>query len=653
MSQQPTTALLNFQEISVGIDNFDKDTISTKDDLNNAFDSKEREIFAYLNGIVLRGEYLTLGTCTENLRVVELGLIRFQESNTIIYDNVEISALLLDKNHTFFGPLFHAFSSLIRFIDNIIQKIRFSDKRFYLNESFRDVLSTLNKNELSRSALFELNLFIANCDHFLSISDERLLQRLEEVIDVLKSYSGDMQKEASALKSKSIYLRNKLLFRRVQEHRFQNEDYEIFISKTDGKAVEFDPETYVETNELKPYIEWNRYLLAHYEINKNWRRFISDEVSDEVFSEMRLLDLHRRIKYFKDIQKNAEGLKRIREEILCRLKRARIDGEKFNVYALKICLSYCYNNEFSLVCERSNLDSLVDVTSFYEEIEECAEASPIKNYFIQAKLIQYKTRLIGSYFDNRDTLYENLDKCEELLNVCSDLERKYFEGISWVKQNYNYVFQLPKEECFVEDNVGGSVERVFVYSSFVLPINRSSLHLNLKEDLGKLKIFKASVENLRVTKQAQDEISKLTTRLEESQNEISKRDSKYLEILALFAAIVAFTAGTIPGFKFIDSGIEAIYFTLSLGSSMALFALLFYAINRGTVALKSLKNPLIIGLAVIVVLWTFLFLGSNFNSFKSRIIKNHDAKDVGCLEVQIKYDKTRIFEKTIKSEEIK
>src|SRR5690606_36965363 len=105
---------------------------------------------------------------------------------------------------------------------------------------------------------------------------------------------------------------------------------------------------------------------------------------------------------------------------------------------------------------------------------------------------------------------------------------------------------------FVEDNVAGSLEKVFVYSSVVLPINRSSLHLHLKEDLEKLRIFKASVENLRVTKKAQDEISHLTSKLEESQRELSKKDSKYLEILALFAAIVAFTAGTIPGFKFID-----------------------------------------------------------------------------------------------------
>ena len=621
MAESETEPLLDFSLIQSAVKQFsESEEDATKAELlHKTFQDKEIQISENINLKLIGGDYVDLDSCKADLLDIESQLKTLQEELTQEYLSDITSTVLLNKRTSFFDPIYQTIKSFLRFIDKIEQKLTFHHKRYYLNESFKDVLSKLDKAKISSQELFELNLFVANCDHFVGVTDYKMLEQLEEVVEVLKLYSGTRE-VAHAIYSKALFLRNKMFFRKVHEHRGESGEHEIYIAKKNGENVRFVSEEYVAQPPLKPYEEWNRYLLNHYEIAEDWKRSISSKIEDRQVTSYSILELHRKIKYYKDIEKSSEGLKLIRLNLLERLTNAKEQNDKFNLYALKICLSYCYNNEFSLMCEKDQTRTKEEIESFYKEIDQCVETKPIKNYFIQAKYIKYKTQQISDHFEDKVELYNNLGACEELLEECTVLKRKYDEGLEWVRQNYNYVFQLPKEECSVIDKVGVSDLNVFVYSSVVLPINRKSLGLHLKDDLSKLIMFQASVENLRVTKTAHDEIKDLTVQLKESQAEFANKERKTLEILALFAAIVTFVAGTIPGFKFINNGIEAIYFTLSLGASMSLFALIFYMINRGHTSLKSLRVPIVLGVVGIIILWSFLY-NSDYSAYVKTINK--------------------------------
>jgi hypothetical protein len=153
------------------------------------------------------------------------------------------------------------------------------------------------------------------------------------------------------------------------------------------------------------------------------------------------------------------------------------------------------------------------------------------------------------------------------------------------------------EECEVELPDGN---KMFVFSSCFLPISRNTLELKFKNDLESFYIYKASIENLLITNEGVKEIKELT-------KEFEKKETKALETIVIVSAIMTFVAASIPGFKFINTGLEAIYFTLSLGSSLALFSIVFYGLNRGMDKLKPLKLPLIIGTIVVVILWGLLY----------------------------------------------
>jgi large-conductance mechanosensitive channel len=596
------TTTLDFTEFDRLLESYD-DGNADLEDLESEIVKKTDEIFKILTISILDGSYIDEAY---NTIITDLTnqLKRKEEELSIVY-KLPTTYIFIGNycGANFFQPLFSSLESLLRFLSNIQQKSEFHEKRFYLDESFKNSLpfwDTHHDNESCK--LFNCNLFIANCDHFVTTTDKDVLEKLEEVIIYL---DGEISKHEiyKLLYSKALFIRNKYILRAVEEYTTSNHDHQIYISRSGGAEL-FQPSFYIDSIELTAFKNWNEYLINHYQINSNWEREIRIN-PDTALSGLSLLDLHKQIKYYKDVLKNFQALSEIGDELNRRLVATRLTTNKFDVYALKICLSYCYNNQFSLMAENHHTTE-EQLELFYQKIKHLTGLSQIKNYFIAAKYIKFKRKKLEEYFE-QEIVFDKLEECRKLLDDCDVLKVEFYERINWVKINYNYVFQLTKSECYV-DVIGSELSKIFVFSSCFLPINRNSLELHLKADLEKLKIFRASISKLKITYKATKKIENLTSQLDESQREFAKKDSKNLEILALFAAIVTFTAGTIPGFKFINTGIEAIFFTLSLGTSMALFALVFYAINRGQTTLRTLKWPIVIWFLIIIVLWTFLFI---------------------------------------------
>lgn len=553
------------------------------------------------NQSIINGNYACESDFLKTLKEFEN---EFNEAKTLIIDEF-IQNFHLDHFYPILkiNELSEILNSYIRFLENVNLKFNFHEKRFYFNESFYVSQSKLNfdKTNNSLTSVFYANLFIAQCDHFTSSSDNTSLIILDEIIDFLEiqlKLNNELDNELlDVLLSKAYFIRLKLTLRLVEEFKFNNKSSQIYVYKNSSHEI-FNPNEILKESYFKNYKNWINYLLTHYEIRDNWNSDLSSNSNPIInLTDATILDLHKQIKYAKDVLNNHQLIVNVINELKNRLKNSKTS---FDQYAYQICLSYAYNNEFSKLVQCENPDkNKIDI--LYSEIIECVEISNIKNYFVYALKLSYNIRILKSFFDQK-TINENIDYCESLLNECEKLIRLYYSGIDWVRTNYNYIFQLPVNECFI--NHGEN--KVFVFSTCFLPISRNTLETKFKNDLESFYVYKASIENLLITYSGIKEIKELT-------KEFEKKETKALETIVIFSTIMTFVAASIPGFKFINTGNEAILFTISLGSSLALFAIVFYGLNRGMNKLKSLKYPLLFGAISSIIFWGLLFIYSQYN----------------------------------------
>lgn len=581
------------------VDHYKDDDILTDDHYKliiSKIDNIIDEVTESFNMSIITGEYITNFEFSRILSDYEIEL-----DNSINKINLEfIQSPVLNPNIILqnISKVKEMANTFQRFLENVYLKFKFHEKRFYVNESLFNKFSKLQFDDSNHKVnLFYANLFIAQCDHFVSNTDDKSLIKLDQIIELFANKT-DIDTITDKVYRKAYFLRHKITLRFVEEYKSDDNSSQIYVSKN-GKNQIFQPSEVLTESYLSDFKSWNEYLLTHYELFDDWKnriRTTSSTVND--FSNLSVLDLHRLIKYAKDVLNNTSLIVQVREEIK---RRLLVATSPINIYAFKICLSYSYNNEFSFLVQSVSPNN-IKIKELYNEIKECAELAEIKNYFVPALLLTHNVQNLKKYFENK-TVIDNIKICEKLIVECNELIKLYNDGINWVKENYNYIFQLPMNECLVDLNDNS---KMFVFSSCFLPISRNTLELKFKNDLENFYIYKASIENLLITNKGIIEIKELT-------EEFEKKETKALETIVIVSAIMTFVAASIPGFKFINTGLEAIYFTLSLGSSLALFSIVFYGLNRGMDKLKPLKIPLIIGAIVVLILWSLLYFFTKNN----------------------------------------
>ena len=598
------------------VDELDKSSASEnslKAQISQTYDEQSDIAFNVLNEFIFSGVYARNAFFNDKISEFEKKWSKLNDALFgKMYEKDETYHFLEKSIKPRSQVVITALNSLKRFAYKVNEKLKFHKKRVYLNESQKDNVASYIKWQGDHKSFFQVNLFIAEIDHFVEVTDFNSLSMLETIIELIPKFKKLVPEYHKVLHNKATFLRNKLFFRRVEEFYDSEKDPDIIVNSHDGNSLPLDINAFINNPDLSAYKEWNRYLVNHYEINKNnWDKEIDESLCDEELESLSVLELHKWIKASKDIHKNRIRISEIRDNIIKRLEEAKRKKKSFDIYALTICLSYSFNNEFSFLCESSNKSSIKEIQDFYTKIETNARLSRIRNYFYKEKLFRNKFVRIRNKFKADPSLNEALEECETPIKECLILYESIQDDLKWTKNSYNYIFQLPFEECFVTEKFGEKEIRVFVYSSITLPLKRHKLDKELGDEIQELRLMNAQIESLKIAQRGQNEVTALAEKLEKSQDTLLSKDWRYLEMISIFTAVVTFVAATIPGFKFITTGLEAIYFTMALGVSTSLFALVFYAVNRGHEALKSLKTPLLIGLIVALIFWIFLFIGSD------------------------------------------
>ncbi len=529
-------------------------------DFKLVLDSCEDKIFDKLNCSILSGEYITESNYASTLHNLSIKVGNIYNSITSINSAVVVE-IDKDLKDNFIDPIKLAIEFYSDFIKTIQIKFSLSNKEYYYsyNSEINSRLKNNNYDENSNENLFLFiyNLSVAQTDHFIKVSD--LKQKLEELVELYRLIrEKNIRPNYSPLIiAKCGFLIAKLILRIRNE---ANKKPVYFIEDSEEKLLEGNK--YIESYFTKEY----NYSLAHYELSVNWADEIQSDYSkskNQPLENLSLKQLHRRIKYFKDVAPHLLLLQETRVEVEMRYNIIKRSENISRIYAMAVCLNYAINNEFSLFCEDKS-KSINELKSKYYEVISIQEETQIWNLFPQKKLLKCLLERLNNLISNKKALDE-INPSSEILTFCKELIIRYKTNEDWTRKEYNYVYQLPIEECFIQiDN--SEIDKLFIFSSFLLPLPESKNREEFEQIKNEIRAIESSIS---VLKNINDSIGAL-----------KKGESRSIEILSVFTAIIAFVAVATPNFKIIETSFQALAFMMALSSSLCAFVLLILVAFR-------------------------------------------------------------------------
>jgi hypothetical protein len=194
-------------------------------------------------------------------------------------------------------------------------------------------------------------------------------------------------------------------------------------------------------------------------------------------------------------------------------------------------------------------------------------------------------------------LWKNRRALETILNAraivdeCLEIIQSYEKNVVWSEQNYNYEYIVSVEESLV-DIKSSLLKRLYVASSFVIPLSSKSYRRDFEQIRREFYTYKTSLE--------------VFENLERDVRDSQKAQLRSMETIAIFTSIVTFIAASIPTFKFIDTPTQAAIFMLALACSLGFFVLLIVIVSRGIHKLKDHKWFVLTTLLVATSFWVLL-----------------------------------------------
>jgi len=560
--------------------------------LSSELISIRRKIFLALNKSVLIGEFINAGDFRSQLNILSKKIA--STYNFLPPDGKVQEFLEKYLRADFIEIITAALNAYLDFFIRLQLRFEFTNK-FFVESVKAGIEKTGKKVEFDEEAyqdlqFFEANLTIANLD--VTLEPEaihyRELDKLEIMLVDATKLGGNQL--SLLLKQKVDYLKIKWIIR--QQHLNQAPIYSI----QDNTETEINIEDFSQN----PFFNyWRRYIESHYELLPTWKAEIQkgfERCRNKDFKDFTLLEIHRYIKFSKDVQGNKQKLSELRKELQRRYNSVRNTPANNDQYALAIALVYAINNEFSFVLEVEGVEN-ESVENLYNEIQEIQSSTGIRNFFAQYKYLVYLVGRLEEIYNARKAMgfiapaRRIIDKCEKIIST-------YRENILWSQQYYNYAFHLTYNESLIETS-SDKLDKIFLFSSFLLPLSKEKYRPQFEENSRRVFILKNSIE---VFENIEPELSQFSN----LKSEIQNRDVKSMEIIGIFTAIVTFIAGALPAFKYIETAYQAFLFMISLSLSLCFFVLLILSISRGIGVVKRNGIWIILFLIAAIVAWAIL-----------------------------------------------
>lgn len=519
------------------------------------------EVIKQLSFSLLSGEYISIDNIIENLKGIENTVKDFPNKTNSLPTNLQVKIFEYSSS---INMSIEGYIIFIRDISNVYSNDRL-DFLFSHNNQIEKIIKESNlSNKIDRvTDYFFYLISLSRIDHFPS-NENDYISSLFEVEKRIKNL--DLQEYSTI--TKNVFTKISFLKHKWKSRKF-NKNPTSTLYEEDGIIKNIEDFKDDDNAKLK---EWSDIIETQYElISKDWKYILQSRVKDykgeEDFNNLKILQIHQLIKYYKDVKPNYTRLKEIKKYLK---KKVELSTNTYNKYASGVSYNYSLNNCFSLfLANDSNFES---VKNEYFKIKDVTKGS-INNFFLEFKYLEFVTRHLLIKI-NDDEKIKYIEKYENVIeNHCKEEVESYFDKKEWSKSNHNYVFILPFDECLVPTSELDELVNIFYASSFVLPpsIEKMDKDFNeIKNDFDKINLY------IKTGKYFKKEIQKI----ESLNNELDKKDLKSIEIISIFTAIITFVLSSIPAYKFIHTAWESLLFMLSLASALGIFITLILFTTR-------------------------------------------------------------------------
>lgn len=468
---------------------------------------------------------------------------------------------------------FNKFREQIQEIQNILNYyFLFSeDIQIILQNPEKDEIFTPSKGKYQSDKdsdilkLFSLNLSLCFSD-FLFTEKQDCYQEIVSIKDyltilldnssfpILTEQIEKMNKKATFLLFKWCKRAELSGFSMLKEHKIK--EYKDNINNFGDKWKDWV--TYIENHHYK---EDEKHLF----VEKIKELYI--KIEDKELKNFTCQDIYSYIKYHKEIDKKIDKL----DEIISILDKRRFcTTDNYDKNIRTIIYNYARNNRFSLFTE--TCDNREDLQKEYNKIDN----KDNRNYFLQYKFIDKSIELLNAELSEKN---ENItiDQIEEIEKYLEDIEpeyKTYKTNIEWILEHIYFIYRVSFDECIIDD--------IFIYSSFLLPLDNRKSKDGFEKVSDKFRELKSQLPLFRKMAEFNGDVSKVKEELFQFDEKIEKHDTKTIELMGLFSAIIAFVMGSIPTFQYMKNIYDVGIFFVAFATSLISFLLVLLLITRKT-----------------------------------------------------------------------
>ena len=573
MNQNTTNHIGKFIYFTNQIESFMSNLLETKDSLisqenyNKIYEyNREAEnIISSLFDSVLSGEYIYLSSEINYNDNYE----QLKKARTFLTYTEEIENTP-NKQHPFL-LLINSFKD--RFVE--ISKII----KYYVLflEDIKTIISNLEKDEI----------FILSKSKYQSVNDSETLKLF--TLNLFLCFSDILFTEKQDCYQEITYVKELL-----SEERFSNLNLNPQIEKMKKKATfllfkwykraELSGFSMLKEDKIKEYKDninnfgdkwkdWVTYIENHYYKENEKHLFVEKikesyiKIEDKGLKKFTCQDIYSYIKYHKEIDKKIDKL----DEIISFLDKRRFcTTDNYDKNIRTIIYNYARNNRFSLFTE--TCDNRKDLQKEYNKIDN----KDNRNYFLQYKFIDKSIELLNAELNEKN---ENItiDQIEEIEKYLKEIEpeyKTYKTNIEWILEHIYFIYRVSFDECIIDD--------IFIYSSFLLPLDNRKSKDGFEKVSDKFRELKSQLPLFRKMAEFNGDVSKVKQELFQFDEKIEKHDTKTIELMGLFSAIIAFVMGSIPTFQYMKNIYDVGIFCVAFASSLISFLLVLLLITRKT-----------------------------------------------------------------------
>ena len=508
---------------------------------------------------VLIGEYLDkeidkqLEWIRNNLTYTE------QLENEILPNKDKYKAILL---------LLNSLKTKTNEIQNIINYyLLFSeDIKIIINNPEKDEIFILSKskyqsvNDSETLKLFTLNLFLCFSDILFTEKQDcyQEITYVKELLSEKRFLNLNLNPQIEKMKKKASFLLFKWCkraelrgFSMLKEDKIK--EYKEDINDFGGKWKDWV--TYIENHHYK---EDEKHLF----VEKIKESYI--KIEDKGLKNFTCQDIYSYIKYHKEIDKKIDKL----DEIISFLDKGRFrTTDNYDKNIRTIIYNYARNNCFSLFTE--TCDNREELKEEYNKIDN----KDNRNYFLQYKFIDKSIELLNAELNekNENITIEQVEEIEKYLEDIEPEYKTYKTNIEWILEHIYFIYRVSFKECIIDD--------IFIYSSFLLPLDNRKSKDRFEKITDDFRELKSQLPLFRKMAEFNVDVSKVKEELFQFDEKIEKHDTKTIELMGLFSAIIAFIMASIPTFKYMENIYDVGIFFIVFATSLISFLLVLLFIT--------------------------------------------------------------------------